>query len=89
MELENERVKHTIMQLSQLVDLNGLSTHIAIQTYGGREPGVEPWENTRDYMQDYGDPANTDRLIATFESAGCQDEVEAVRWLLKNDNYLS
>jgi hypothetical protein len=45
---------------------------------------VEPWENTCEYMQAYGDPAGTDRLIVTFESAGCNDEIESVRWLLKN-----
>jgi hypothetical protein len=71
-------VKQTIMQLSKLADLNKLGTQIVIDTYGGREAGAEPWENTRAYMQDHVDPANTDRLIALFESAGCQNEIEAV-----------
>jgi hypothetical protein len=89
MELENERVRHTIMQLSKLVDLGGLATHIAMRTYGGREPGVEPWENTREYMQEQADSANADQVIALFESAGCENEIEAVLWLNKHDDLVS
>jgi hypothetical protein len=88
MEVENERARETIRQLSKLVDLRGLSTHIAMRTYGGRERGAEPWENTREYMQEQDNLANTDQVVALFESAGCENEIEAVLWLDKYDEFV-
>ena len=43
------------------------------------------WLHTREYMQTYADHANTQAVIHLLEVAGSANEVEAVQWLLKND----
>ncbi len=80
-------VENTIMQLSMLTDLIGLRTGIIEGTEKGRKLAEDgdPWHNTRLYMRDYADPANTESVIALFEGAGCHNEIEAVRWLLRHD----
>ena len=77
--------KDTIMRLSEMCDLIGLRTHIIEGTNKGRKLADGPWQNTRDYMQSYADPADTSAVIEHFEQAGCKNEVEAVRWLLRHD----
>jgi hypothetical protein len=84
-EKEKEKVRDTIMQLSEITDLIGLRQHIIDGTSKGRKVKADVWHNTRDYMKRYADPANTDAAIALFESVGCKDEIQAVRWLLKHD----
>ncbi len=78
-------VRDTIMQLSEMCDLIGLRTHIIEHTSKGRKLSADPWQNTRDYMHGYADPANTSLVIELFEGAGCKNEIDAVRWLLTND----
>jgi hypothetical protein len=74
------------MRLSELCDLIGLRTHIIEGTKRGRKLHAGgPWHCTRDYMQGYADPSNTERVIELFEEAGCKDEIAAVRWLLVHD----
>ena len=82
---EAKDAKETIMQLNEIADLIGLRQHIIDGTHKGRKLKPDPWHNTRDYMKHYADPANTEDAIACFESAGCKNEIEALRWLLKYD----
>jgi len=86
MQHESEEARLTIAQLSELADLAGYGTYIAMFTYGGREPDPDPWGITREYMQEHGDPANTERFIALFKSVGCDNEIAAELWLMKNEN---
>jgi hypothetical protein len=82
---EEEKVRSAIMQLSDITDLIGLRQHIIEGTHKGRKLKADPWHNTRDYMKHYADPVNTDAAIALFEGAGCKNEIEAIRWLLRHD----
>ena len=87
-EKEKERekkVRDTIMRLSEITDLIGLRQHIIEGTNKGRNLKADVWHNTRDYMKRYADPANAEAAVVLFESAGCKNEIEAVRWLLKHD----
>ena len=85
MSQDKRRVRDTIMQLSEITDLIGLRQHIIEGTNKGRKLKSDPWHNIRDYMRHYADPANTDATIALFQDAGCNDELEALRWLLRHD----
>ncbi len=81
-----ERVKATIMQLSQLCDLVGYADYVAEHTkYGKRPHKSDRWGYTRAYMNSYGDPADTDEVIRLFQAEGLPDEIEATRWLLQHD----
>ncbi len=86
MELDSESARRTIAELGELADLAGYGYYIAMFTYGGREPDPDPWGITREYMQDHEEPANTERLIALFQRAGCDNEIDAVRWLMKHED---
>lgn len=79
------KVKGTIMQLSDLADLIGLRTYIVNKTKYGKRPGPGPWTHTRAALATYAPNSDPDTVIELFEGAGCKDEIEAVRWLLKHD----
>ena len=81
-----EKVRDTIMRLSEMVDLIGLRTHVIEGTKKGRQLGPSPWHYTREYMQGYADPQNTEAVISMFEGAGAMDDIQAVRWLLRHDD---
>ena len=74
------------MQLSDMVDLIGLRTYIIKRTPKGKSTNPDQWGHTRAYMDSYADPANTEALIGLLISAGCSDELRAVRWLLTHDD---
>ena len=83
---ETDKVKDTIMQLSELCDLVAYSDYVAKRTrYGKRPHRKDAWGYTRAYMQSYGDPEDTEAVIALFDSADLTSELEAARWLLKHD----
>lgn len=82
---DQETVKAMIMQLSELTDLIGLRTYIVDKTNYGKRPGKDAWTYTRAAMSAYASAANTERVIALFAAAGCHNEIEAVRWLLRHD----
>jgi hypothetical protein len=73
------------MQLSDMADLIGLRTYIIKRTPKGKSSEPDPWAHTRSYMQAYANPANTEPLIEMLKGAGCMDELQAVRWLLRHD----
>lgn len=79
------KVTDTLMRLSEMCDQIGLRLHIIEGTNRGRKLKPDPWHNTKDYMSRYADPSNTDAVISELQSAGCPDEIKAVRWLLKHD----
>ena len=78
-------VKDTIMRLSEMCDLIGLRTYIIKRTPKGKSKEPDQWGHTRAYMQAYANPDNTEALIHLLQSAGCQDDLEAVRFLLTHD----
>lgn len=80
-----EKVRDTIMQLSELTDLIGLRTYIVDKTKYGKKPGPQPWTHTRAALAMYAPGSDPDKVIQLFESVGCENEIEAVRWLLKHD----
>ena len=83
---EQDKVKDTIMQLSELCDLVAYGDYVTKHTKFGKKPHAKDmWGYTRAYMQSYGDPGDTSAVIALFHSADLPNEVEAVRWLLKHD----
>lgn len=85
-EQEQDKVRNTIMQLSQLCDLVAYSDYIIEKTNYGRRPHrTDHWHYTRAFMKEYGDPADTEEVIRLFQSADLPNEVEAARWLLKHD----
>ena len=71
---DERKVRDTVMQLSEITDLIGLRQHIIEGTNKGRKLKADPWHNTRDYLEHYAEPANTDAAIALFEGAGCKNE---------------
>ncbi len=78
---ETNKVKDTIMRLSELCDLVGYSDYVAKHTRYGKKPhSAEAWGHTRSYMQSYGDPADTEAVIALFQLADLPNEVEAARF---------
>jgi hypothetical protein len=73
------------MRLSDMADLIGLRTYIIKRTPKGKSREADPWAHTRAYMGLYTNPANTEPLIQALRGAGCNSDVEAVRWLLTHD----
>ena len=74
------------MQLSQLCDLIGFREQVIHKTKYGKKPHPsDPWGYTKDFLAYYAESTSPQEVIALFESAGCKNEVEAVRWLLKHD----
>ncbi len=82
---KQEQVRSTIMQLSELCDLIGLRTYIVNKTKYGKKPGKEPWTHTRVALATYAPSTEAQQVIQLFESVGCKNEIEAVRWLLRHD----
>ena len=74
------------MQLSEFTDLIGLRTYVVNKTKYGRKPGLQPWTHTREALATYAPNSDPDDVIKLFERAGCKNEIEAVRWLLKYDD---
>lgn len=85
-EKQKAKARSTIMQLSELTDLIGLRTYIVNKTKYGRKPGREAWSHTRAAMALYAPGKDVEQVIQLFESVGCKNEIEAVRWLLKYDD---
>lgn len=84
------KVRDTIMRLSELTDLIGLRQCIIEGTNKGRTlVEGDAWYNTRAAMREYANPDNTERVIALFEAAGCHNEIEAVRWILRHDKLVT
>jgi hypothetical protein len=82
------QVRSTIMQLSELTDLIGLRTYVVNKTKYGRKPGRQAWSHTRAAMALFAPGKNVEDVIQLFEGVGCKNEIEAVRWLLKNDDMI-
>jgi hypothetical protein len=78
-------VRDTIMRLSEMCDLIGLRTYIIKRTPKGKSKEPDAWGHTRAYMQSYANPANTEPLLELLQNAGCQNDLEAVRFLLTHD----
>ena len=88
-QVAEEKVMSVIKRLSTLCDPVGLRVHLVEESkYGTRPHPDDTWGYTRDYMTHYGDPADTDQVISLFEEAGCPNEHEAGRWLLRYDNLI-
>src|SRR3954453_2435530 len=83
-EREQERARSTIMQLSALTDLIGIRTYVIKRTPKGKSTNPAPWGYTREALATYAPDADADEVIRLFEGAGCKNELEAVRWLLKH-----
>lgn len=81
-----QNLRDTIMRLSEMADLIGLRTYIIKRTPRGKSNESDPWGHTRAYMRQYANPANTEPLIALLTKAGCENELQAVRWLLSHDD---
>ncbi len=82
-----EQIRNTIMRLSELLDLVGLTTHIVEESkYGKRpHPKGDKWGYLKDFMLIYAPKSNVQDVIALFESVGATDDHSAARWLLRND----
>ena len=83
-----DRVIDTIMQLSNMTDLVGIRTYIIKRTPRGRSKHPDPWGYTREALATYAQDVDAGEFIRLFEVAGCKNELEAVRWLLKYDELI-
>ncbi len=83
--MSEERVRGTIMQLSELTDLIGLRTYVVEKTKYGRKAGPQAWTHTRACLAIYAPSTDPEEVIRLFHGVGCKDEIEAVRWLLRHD----
>lgn len=80
------KVKDTIMQLSDLCDLVGLRVQLIDKSKYGKKPHPsDPWGYTREFLAYYAESTDPQQVISLFESAGCENEIEAARWLLRHD----
>lgn len=84
--MDIRKVKDTIMQLSEMCDLIGLRVQVLDKSKYGKKPGLDPWTYTRAYLAYYAEGTDPEAVIKRFESVGCKNELEAVRWLLKHDS---
>jgi hypothetical protein len=82
---EIQEVRDTIMRLSEMCDLIGLRTYIIKRTPKGKSSEPDEWGHTRAYMESYANPANSEPLIELLQRAGCESDLEAVRFLLTHD----
>jgi hypothetical protein len=87
-DLELEKVRNTVQQLSEIIDPIGLREYIIQRTPRGKSSNPDPWGFTREAVAKYSDAADADRVIQLFEGVGCSNELEAVRWMLKNDKHI-
>jgi hypothetical protein len=85
---EQEKVRSTIMQLSELTDLIGLEAFIEKRTDWGRKPGTEPWQYTREALRTYSPSSNPDELIRLFEGVDVHSDIEALRWIIRHDKLI-
>jgi hypothetical protein len=82
---DKRAARRLIMQLSQLLDLVGLTTYVGDKTKYGRKPGRSEWQYTREYMAIYAKESDPEEVIRLFEQVGASSDIEAGRWLLKHD----
>ncbi len=86
MDTQDQKLRSTIMQLSQLCDLIALREQVISKTKYGKKPHAsDPWGYTRAFLAYYAESTEPEKVIGLFESAGCKDELAAVRWILKHD----
>ena len=83
-----ERVKNTVLQLSEIIDPIGLCEYIIQRTPRGKSLNPDAWGYTREAIAKYSEGSDPNEVIRLFEAVGCDNELEAVRWLLKNDRYI-
>jgi hypothetical protein len=83
-----QQVKDTLMQASEICDLIGYRNDVAALTDYGRKPGPSEWHHTIEYMRNFADPANTDKLIDLLKSLGACNEIEAIRAIIRFDRYV-
>src|SRR5687768_10920915 len=80
---------NTVEQLSTMINLVDYAAYIGRRTKYGDKPHVEPWGHTRKYLSTYSVPISLDEVIALFEGAACQNEVQAAEWVVLNDEHVS
>ena len=81
-----DKVKGTIMQLSELCDLVGLRVQLIDRSNYGKKPyPSDPWGYTRDFLAYYAESTDPQQVITLFEGAGCKNDIEAARWLVRHD----
>lgn len=84
--MEIDKVRNTVMQLSQLCDLVGLREQVIHKSKYGKKPHPgDPWGYTREFLAYYAEGTDQQEVIGLFESVGCHNDIEAVRWILKHD----
>jgi hypothetical protein len=78
-----------VMQLSKLTDLVGLEVFITKRTPKGKSSHSDPWGYTREALATYSPGSDPKEVIRLFEQAGVNSDVEAVRWIIRNDKLIS
>ncbi len=87
-EPEQKRTRATIMRLSEMIDLIGLRTYIIKRTPKGKSAHHDPWGYTKAALAEYAPSTDPARVIHLFEEAGCENELQAMRWLLTHDEHV-
>jgi hypothetical protein len=90
MDIEKQKQKrearNTIMQLSEMCDLIALRVQIMDKSkYGKRPHKSDPWGYTRAFLAYYAPETDAERVLGLLQAGGCNNDVEAARWLLRYD----
>ena len=80
------KVQAVIEQLSQLCDLIGLREQIIHKSKLGKKPHpTDPWGYTREILAYYAEATDPQQVIGLFESVGCHNDIDALRFILRHD----
>ncbi len=77
-----------IKQLSNMINLVDFAAYIGRRTRYGDKPHADTWGHTRKYLTTYSVPISLESVISLFETAGCQNEVQAAEWVVLNDPHI-
>jgi hypothetical protein len=85
---EEKRIRAVIEQLSTKLDLIGLREQIIDKSNMGKKPHPsDPWGYTRETLAYYtGGKTDPQEVISLFESVGCHNDIDAVRFILRHDD---
>lgn len=87
---ENEQIEKErfVMQASTMVDLLAFAEYIAKASSYGKKPSSQAWGYTRRFLADYGDANELEAFIELWKELGVMDELEAAKWVLRNERII-
>lgn len=86
--MKPEEIRTFVMSVSEYADLLVYSDYVLTKSKGGKKPNKQAWGFTGQYLKEYGDPNDLDKLVQMFTEAGMANEIEAIKAVFRWEDYI-